>query len=440
MRLRLVLAASLAVASFPVAARAQTWLSDRRFAEGIGIRVGNLELHPGVGAEFGYDSNYFQRDDSEDVIDVFRIRVTPHLSLSTLGPQRRGENPGSPPMLKFNASAYASYNEIIAADSQYSDEASDQRNVTLGLTANADIAPHRPLGMDFRGDVQRIAEPSNSPEDEFSWDRWAFRVGTGVAYRPGGGLLEMRLGYDLTYNYFTASTFEDYNNLHHRFGLRGRWRFLPRTALLYDGSYTLIRYTSEAPGVRPDGETVRSRIGMQGLVTYRLALTGMIGWMSSFYDNVPQNQDTITASAEIKYFIQPPPTPGSDSASTGLSTIALGYTREMTNSYVNTFYTRDRGYLGLTYLLGGIFVTSLEGGFSHYTFPDGAVFDSFTQNRIDARLFAEYRFSDTVGLNGTVRYDTNMSGELVSRETGAVADDDLDFARWQAYIGLRWFM
>lgn len=46
-------------------AAAQGWLKDRRYQEGAGIRAGNLELHPGVGGEIGYDSNWFLRTSKE---------------------------------------------------------------------------------------------------------------------------------------------------------------------------------------------------------------------------------------------------------------------------------------------------------------------------------------------------------------------------------------
>ena len=42
-------------------AAAQAWLEDRAYAEGMGIKAGEWELHPGVAGEFGYDSNFFQR-------------------------------------------------------------------------------------------------------------------------------------------------------------------------------------------------------------------------------------------------------------------------------------------------------------------------------------------------------------------------------------------
>ncbi|MGD0679726.1 MAG: hypothetical protein ABSC94_30440, partial [Polyangiaceae bacterium] len=65
------------------------WLKDRRYTEGVGIRTGDLELHPGVAGEFGYDSNWLLRstqsgvDNSSSgnapVIPALEFRVTPSL-------------------------------------------------------------------------------------------------------------------------------------------------------------------------------------------------------------------------------------------------------------------------------------------------------------------------------------------------------------------------
>ena len=80
MKLRLTFAATSAVLTFSsFAAAQQPWLSDSRYGNGIGIRTGNFELHPSLSAEFGYDSNYFQRAETEPPIeDAYRFRVTPH--------------------------------------------------------------------------------------------------------------------------------------------------------------------------------------------------------------------------------------------------------------------------------------------------------------------------------------------------------------------------
>src|SRR5579862_3894815 len=72
------------------------WLKDRRYNEGIGVRTGDLELHPGIAGEAGYDSNYLLRSTTfgvsngpptAPVIPALEFRVTPSLYIATLGQQ-----------------------------------------------------------------------------------------------------------------------------------------------------------------------------------------------------------------------------------------------------------------------------------------------------------------------------------------------------------------
>src|SRR5690349_13258347 len=107
MKARLPLIAALAVAIAPVKAKAQAWVGNSDFSEGVGIRTGNLELHPSVGAEFGYDSNFLRASAQEGRVDVLKLRVTPSLTLSTLGKARR--NAPTESDVAFAGSAYASY-------------------------------------------------------------------------------------------------------------------------------------------------------------------------------------------------------------------------------------------------------------------------------------------------------------------------------------------
>jgi hypothetical protein len=54
------------------------------------------------------------------------------------------------------------------------------------------------------------------------------------------------------------------------------------------------------------------------------------------------------------------------------------------------------------------------------------------QLRLDANVFGEYRFTDTLAANATFLYDQVNSDPIPT--------EDLDYKRWQAYLGLRWFM
>ena len=111
MNLRLSVAAALAIFTVAGGASAQqTWVGDRRYGEGIGIRTGNFEFHPSLSAEFGYDSNFYQRAENENggVADVWRLRITPSLSLSTLSERRKASAAvGAPPAFTFNANGLA---------------------------------------------------------------------------------------------------------------------------------------------------------------------------------------------------------------------------------------------------------------------------------------------------------------------------------------------
>src|SRR5690606_14328581 len=123
MKTRVLLAAALALTCARSAHAQQAWLQDRRYGEGIGIRVGDLELHPGIAAELGYDSNYFQRSEEEDPIDTWRAVVTASASISTLGPRRR--EAGGVPSLTFRAGVFAAYNDFVAVESENQDVMND---------------------------------------------------------------------------------------------------------------------------------------------------------------------------------------------------------------------------------------------------------------------------------------------------------------------------
>ena len=95
---------ALALAAFsavPAGVEAQAWLADRSRAQGPGIRLGDFELHPGIGVEVGWDSNLYLTEDRPrpgnpyNHVDTGILRVTPHLLFSTTTGQREGEGEGS---------------------------------------------------------------------------------------------------------------------------------------------------------------------------------------------------------------------------------------------------------------------------------------------------------------------------------------------------------
>ena len=439
----------LLTAAGSAAAQEQGWLKDRKYAEGIGYRLGDLELHPGLAGEFGYDSNMFLRADNENVVDVWRIRVTPSLSLSTLGPERRGDAP--PPSVTFRAGASGTYNEYIDAGGS-EENVSDFRNLGANGNAELTINPTGPVGGRLFGSVIRSIQPSNLSDTSSAYNRVHLQGGTELMWIPGGGLFDWRVGYTYDTELFEETRFQSLNNGTHAIGTRGRWRFLPKTALLFDASQSFVRYSDPGDSRYLLGSSpIRARIGLNGLLTNHVALMAMAGWGASFYESgdVPvENYDGPIGQVQLTFYPTPAPTlsDAPREASLTLSKITLGYHRDFQNSYFGGYYTRDRGHLNLSYFFAGRVLVVGEGGVARVGFPtlyfsDGTPRSgSFNETRYDASLFAEYRVIESVGINATVSYDRNDSINLPVDAGGLVGEDNLSYDRVQAFLGARWFM
>jgi hypothetical protein len=165
------------------------WLKDRRYAEGVGVREGDLELHPGIAGEVGYDSNWFLRSSSANgfansgpltpPIPALVFRITPSLYISTLGPQRReGDLTAQPPSIRFRAGVNATYREFIgvsndAAASQPQNNISQQRNIGGNADARLEIAPERPFGAVLFANFGRLIMPTSTGMTSAPAESWS---------------------------------------------------------------------------------------------------------------------------------------------------------------------------------------------------------------------------------------------------------------------------
>jgi hypothetical protein len=450
---------------------APQWLKDRRYNEGIGVRTGDLELHPGVAGEVGYDSNYFLRSDKSGpnivngapaapVVPSAAFRITPSLYLSTIGPQRReGDFVAQPPSVAFRAGVNGTYREFLglSGDSTLNNEISKQRNLGIGSDARLDILPSRPFGADLFANYARVVMPNvESGDPNLAFTRDDIGLGGEFVVQPGSGTLDWRFGYRFGDTIFETTSGKPYDNMTHEGFTRGRWRFRPRTALIYDASFRFISYVNAdqafALGL-VSSTPVRARIGLNGLVTDRFAAMALVGWGASFYDQKISAQpqyDSVIGQAELKWFLAASPgVAAAADVSLALSSISLGYTRDFMNSYLGNYYGSDRGYLKFSYFFAGRALVTLEGGAGAVEYPNMYFGDAahtqraaaFTDIRADATLFGEYRFTNTFGLNTTLRYTANFSStqvrDALPPATGVL---DMSWNRFEAYLGARWFM
>jgi hypothetical protein len=452
-------------------ASAQEWLKDRRYAEGAGYKAGDLELHPGLAGEIGYDSNWFLRTDktgpqivngapAEPVTDGALLRITPSLSLSTLGPQRREGPAGEPPKITFRGGLSATYREFFGTQ-----ELRDQRNVSGNANFNLGILPQRPVNGSLFADYTRTISPSVLGNPDLSFNRDDITGGADLGLQPNSGTLDWRFGYQIHTTLFEQSAGAPYSSLSHQLSERGRWKFRPRSAILHDTTYSFASYmqADRATTTLHDSTPLRTRLGLSSLVTPRFAFLGLAGWGASFFrsrtantatDPMVQQFDSVIGQVQFTFFptSNPSAEPGAPDASLTLSSIAIGFTRDFQTSYLSDFYTSDRGYARVSYFFAGRALISLDGGVGAVEYPTvypnppgGAPPHApFTDVRADGTLFGEYRFSDSVGVNATFNYAQNFSNTQLQQPGNAPNGQpfvyDMSWKRFQAFLGVRWFM
>ncbi len=435
-------------------AQDQAWLKDRAAGEGAGIRAGDFELHPGAGLMFGYDSNYLRRGSTDfgGPLGALRLQLVPSLSVSTLtGPRSQG---ASAPTIDFRGGIALTYNEFIPLQSREADAIRGQRNLGGSLDFNLGILRGRQWSGQVFGSVARQLTASEEGIDG-SFNRDTPIAGAEIGWAPGAGLFDWHVRYTFSGVFFESSEFSNLNNITNEVSTQGRWRFLPRTALVYDARFGFTNYPSQTTSTtvttgssaldKTSAHPLRARLGVTGLVTPSFAASAMVGWGASFYSNSGaqpvQDFDSVIGQVELKWYLtSKPSTEGTDVASRSyLSSIAVGFQRDFFDSYIGTYYERDWGYLTLSNMFSGTFLLLVSGGVGPYRYPSIASLKqaAFTDVHVDTSLFGEYRFKDSLGVNLTLHYTQNISNTTIATDG---LPDELAYKDLEAYIGFRWFL
>jgi hypothetical protein len=125
----------------------------------------------------------------------------------------------------------------------------------------------------------------------------------------------------------------DYHNV--RGSLDGRWRFLPKTAVVLDTDFDLRGYSS---GNNPDAKLLRIMGGLAGLVSPKVAVTAKAGWGQDFGTT---GGATFLLQLEGTYLMSP------------TMTFKGGYLRTLEPVSAYGLYRDDRGYVEGRALFGG---------------------------------------------------------------------------------------
>lgn len=423
------LAAVVLLWSSPSAA--QEWLDDRQYGEGRGVRLGDsLVFHPGVGVEAGYNSNVFHTDANEPGSGILRVAVD--LDLATRPPQRREESNGTVQQgnIDFRLGVNAAYYEYLTSD----DIVQEQRNVALGADLNLHILPTRPFSVILTDNFVRDIQPQNEvgPRN-FNRDDNDARVTFQIA--PGGGLFSIRFGYGFQLRYFeddgNSGALQAMGNFtSHEAFASVRWRFLPKTALTFTGSFLPVFHNGDGTSPREvhDSYHVRGAVGLVGLLTRRFSLIVEAGYGAGFYLDGGPDYDSFVGSLGLRFHISP------------TVRISLQYNRDFSDTVFSDYYSRDRVSATYSHLIAGRVMLKLDVGFSYIGYSQveysgvGGSFDR-SDPLVTAQLFAEYRIRDWIGINATLEYLGNFTSFVAT--TPESLDDPGEYQRFTALAGVR---
>ncbi|MEZ4337594.1 MAG: hypothetical protein R3B82_13325 [Sandaracinaceae bacterium] len=266
-------------------------------------------------------------------------------------------------------------------------------------------------------------------------------------FQTDGGILRISAGYNLVAGFFEDGNFGYGNRLGHNLSLSETFRFLPQTAIIHDTSFRVIDYLNEDTTRGPlvnDGFLLRSRVGLNGAFTTNFSVLAMVGYAAGFFnsratvaDTYDQEYDSVVAQVEARWQILPN------------VRLNFGYDRDFQPSYLGNWVRRDRGYIHFQTLVDRVFLLGADVSFGYYEY--GLITDvtggmvGTTGNRADprfvGRLFAEYRFTDWLGVNGTFQYQGNYTNFIydISGLGGSVLIDPASYNKFEMWLGVRVF-
>lgn len=391
-------------------------------------------LHPGLGVEGGYDTNFFYADNP---VGAGRLRITAHLDLATRSPQRTEDEEGVSERgtVSFRLGAAVAYLEPL---SQYN-HIQNHRNADISALLNLHILPGRTFSIILNDIYTRATEPRNQEglpvgeEPIYTYNRDTNSARLAFVYSPGGQTFDLRFGYGFRLRYFedgSPSLAYLGNYTSHEGFVNMRWRFLPKTALLFTGSFNYISHQDgTVAGAREvhDSYNVRGAVGLVGLFTRRFSLLLQVGYGAGFYTGGGPDYDNFLGKLELRFHVTP------------TARISLGYSRDFFDSVFSDYYTRDRVTLSYDHLIAGRVMLALSAGFSYldyaqFTDPTGSGTTDRADPMLDGMLFVEYRIRDWLAINATVRYLGNLTSFV---STAGTVEDPGSFHQVMVLGGVR---
>ena len=303
------------------------------FAEaGDGLRAGDLKLSPSLSLSGTYDGNVYRSavdaSGEPDPIGAPVLGINPALSITTVDPTS----------VDFTLDGGATWEQYF----------SDQRRVQRqsGLESDAGISaiinPNGGFSFTLADDFEYTNEAPPFATAS-TYNRLLNRVGGEFGIHPGDKILDIGLGYKWSAYRYITPTLQDLDKDSHDFNLDLTWKFLPKTAFVLEGDFSLVQYQTTERGFSGSGlENVDSKplhvkAGLSGLITRRFSTRLLAGYGAGFYDRGASYNGFI-GQADLKY----------EYGNLGLDNhIAAGYKRTFEDSTVGNFFAMHAANLEL---------------------------------------------------------------------------------------------
>ncbi|MEM1414422.1 MAG: outer membrane beta-barrel protein, partial [Myxococcota bacterium] len=323
----------------------------------------------------------------------------------------------------------------------------DQAQNNFGVRGNFDLRvnPRGRFGFSLSNRLARTVRPFTGRSNQSIVDSGRVNNATTLLLqaRSPGGVFNTSFGYGFRLDFFESEDFRYANSFVHQITADTHYRFLPRTSIFWDATAEFTDYYNDAIGAplaQSNNWRVRSRVGLNGVITPRLSATVAAGYTAVFLqDSTLGDFDTVLLLASLRGQLTP------------TLALGLGYERENRGSVTGNYRLQDRGYVDLQWLFARSFLFGAEVSVAYLQFGDiaGASIDPLdpgARNRTDvyleAKAFAEYRFTDYLAVNLSVGYFGDFTDfEFlipVDTEPAPVADP-AGFSKFEAWLGVRVF-
>lgn len=345
-----------------------------------GFRVGDAALHPALDLSFGYDSNVFYSSSNPDG-SIF-LTINPKLAVA-----QADQKPGSAPR-KVLYAAYVGFDY----KRYFQELKSRTKKDFFGANAagNLDVFPTSVVGFDLHETFVRTSEPRYSVSNK-NFDRDMNVAGLGLNIRPGGGMLQIRLGYRFVVDLFEASDLKGGNYYYHQAELYAKWKFFPLTSWWLGATWQFIHYWDQYDtGYKnQNSKPIRIMMGVSGRFLPRLVVTAGVGYAYSWYDKAQKQYNLPIGMVDVAVDIGP------------FAKISFGYEHNFQDVMWGDYYNVDTAYVTYNHLIANVVQLSatfrwLMAGFEGIPpAPAGLTYpNSRTDNAIMLGLRARYLVTD----------------------------------------------